>query len=505
MRTRRPVVTLWVVCICLLAVLHFVHLQADFPNYSRWMDWSKYTDEGGYANAAIQHFLRGHWYVPGDLNTVAAVPVWPVILWMLFHFTGVSMLAARALVGVLFCCNLGLSYLFIRKEQPQWTALLTCSLIATSSFLWCFSRLAILEPLLICLTLMALLVGRRIGELDASKKRRSAAVVLGVLLCLMILTKTTAVFLIPAVLYSTWHPLRTRPRAALTCLGISGVVAVSLWLLYFFAWVHPHLLADYQYFFKMNVYAKPHRWRGWLRVVGNVLRATFWIGRPLVWAFIILGLSTIVLARRTWTSPAFGSSCVAIGGYLLFIIHINNAQPRYYAVIAFFLIFATSIALRELVQVRKLLGIALLVLCMIGMGKGLWEIGGYILYPEYTFVNAAKGIVSYVDRHPNGNRLVVSVSGNDLSLMTGLPSVCDEFGTMPLREKIALYKPGWYAAWDDLDPALLADLRSQYSVEAVAAFNAFDDDDRDTLVLYKLMPARPGTSYYKNEIYHQMP
>jgi hypothetical protein len=196
---------------------------------------------------------------------------------------------------------------------------------------------------------------------------------------------------------------------------------------------------------------------------------------------------------------------VAIGGYLLFIIHINNAQPRYYAVIAFFLIFATSIALRELVQVRKLLGIALLVLCMIGMGKGLWEIGGYILYPEYTFVNAAKGIVSYVDRHPNGNRLVVSVSGNDLSLMTGLPSVCDEFGTMPLREKIALYKPGWYAAWDDLDPALLADLRSQYSVEAVAAFNAFDDDDRDTLVLYKLMPARPGTSYYKNEIYHQMP
>jgi hypothetical protein len=42
-------------------------------------------------------------------------------------------------------------------------------------------------------------------------------------------------------------------------------------------------------------------------------------------------------------------------------------------------------------------------------------------------------------------------------------------------------------------------------VEAVAAFNAFDDDDRDTLVLYQLIPAAPGKSYYKNKIYHQMP
>ncbi len=129
------------------------------------------------------------------------------------------------------------------------------------------------------------------------------------------------------------------------------------------------------------------------------------------------------------------------------------------------------------------------------MAKGTWEIGGYLLYPEYTFVNAAKGITAYVDNHPNGNRLLVSVSGNDISLITGLPSLCDDFGTMALPQKLALYRPGWYAAWDDLDPVLLADLRTQYSVEAVAAFNAFDDDDRDTLVLYKLIPAAPGTSY----------
>ncbi|MES2390619.1 MAG: hypothetical protein V4555_03185, partial [Acidobacteriota bacterium] len=38
--------------------LHFLHLTADFPNHSPWVDWSKYTDEGWYGDAAIRHFLQ---------------------------------------------------------------------------------------------------------------------------------------------------------------------------------------------------------------------------------------------------------------------------------------------------------------------------------------------------------------------------------------------------------------------------------------------------------------
>ena len=37
---------------------HFLHLTADFPNNSPWMDWAKYTDEGWYGDAAIRHFIR---------------------------------------------------------------------------------------------------------------------------------------------------------------------------------------------------------------------------------------------------------------------------------------------------------------------------------------------------------------------------------------------------------------------------------------------------------------
>src|ERR1700676_1408294 len=77
--------------------LHALHLDADFPNNSPWMDWSKYTDEGWYGDAAIRHFQRGHWYVPGDFNPAAALPIWPLLEAPLFRFTGVSLAAARAL------------------------------------------------------------------------------------------------------------------------------------------------------------------------------------------------------------------------------------------------------------------------------------------------------------------------------------------------------------------------------------------------------------------------
>ena len=78
-------------------VLHALHLKADFPNHSPWVDWAKYTDEGWYGDAAIRHFQLGHWYVPGDFNPAAALPVWPLLEAALFRFTGVNLVAARGL------------------------------------------------------------------------------------------------------------------------------------------------------------------------------------------------------------------------------------------------------------------------------------------------------------------------------------------------------------------------------------------------------------------------
>jgi len=55
-----------------------------------------------------------------------------------------------------------------------------------------------------------------------------------------------------------------------------------------------------------------------------------------------------------------------------------------------------------------------------------------------------------------------------------------------------VYRPGWYATWNDVDPGTLADLSTHFSAEQVASFHAFDDPDRDVLVLFKLHPLPNG-------------
>src|ERR1700692_416283 len=148
---------IWLVAIVAFAVAHLLHLRADFPNYSPWYsDWAKYTDEGWYGNAAVRAHLFGNWYLPGDFNPAPAVPVWPFLEWVLLFFTGVTVQAARGLAVAFFFANLLLSYLLLRVSGPRWAGLLAVTLMATSPFLYCFSRLAILEPMLIAFTLAAL-------------------------------------------------------------------------------------------------------------------------------------------------------------------------------------------------------------------------------------------------------------------------------------------------------------------------------------------------------------
>ena len=90
--------------------LHFLHLDADFPNHSPWVDWSKYTDEGWYGDAAIRHYLTGHWYWKGDFNPAVALPVWPALEWVFFKFAGVSTYSARTLALLMFGVTLVAMY-----------------------------------------------------------------------------------------------------------------------------------------------------------------------------------------------------------------------------------------------------------------------------------------------------------------------------------------------------------------------------------------------------------
>jgi hypothetical protein len=107
-------------------------------------------------------------------------------------------------------------------------------------------------------------------------------------------------------------------------------------------------------------------------------------------------------------------------------------------------------------------------------------------------VPAVENLTRYIDQHPNGNRLLLSTSSDEITLISRLPTICDDFGTQDLVSKLKVYQPGWFATWNVVDPGTLEDLHSHYSLEQVASFRALDHPDRNLLVLFKLRPLPHG-------------
>jgi hypothetical protein len=231
-----------------------------------------------------------------------------------------------------------------------------------------------------------------------------------------------------------------------------------------------------------------------------------------------LGAALLVLSaiffRGLWRNPLILASFVASAGYIFFIGWHNNMQPRYYQTLAWPLVFSIALATQALftearsldhsaAKIARPLAYATLALAAISSAVNVYQILRWTRHPEYTWITAADQLTRYIDQHPNGNRLLLSISGDNITLITHLPAICDDFGTWDLPLRIHNYRPGWYAAWNELDPGTLEDLHTQYSLERVATFHAFDDPDRDQLVLYKLHLLPVARQHYNQAIEEQ--
>jgi hypothetical protein len=548
--SRRWLYGIWLVLIAGFAVVHALNLRADFPNHSPWyMDWAKYTDEGWYGNAAIRAHLFGSWYLPGDFNPAPAVPVWPFLEWILFFFTGVTVQAARGLAIAFFFANLLLSYLLLKARGPRWMALFALTLLATSPFLYCFSRLAILEPMLTALTLAALNLAIRLPRL---RRPVWASVLIGLLFTLMMLTKTTALFLLPALGWAMVLPLWKRRKIAPWALTIAercALAAAAAFAVTFGLWMALvagfGFLPDYKYLFFVNTYIKPAEFYWPLMSFWWSFHGGLWVDHilmPLAAALVLAAAVTgmgfagrVAWGRKLLLDPVFGASVLAVAGYILFMTYQNHPQPRYFAVVAFFGFFVVAQGAEALLgqsaQPRiqssaqpdaqsgqdgmrlpptRLLGWGVIALAAVAAGiNGAWTLN-YATHPEYTFVDAAARLANYIDAHPNGKRLLVSISGDQITLIAHVPALCDDFGTptpaMPdLVSKLAYYQPGWWATWNDIDAGTLEDIHNRYSLEQVAGFRILDDPERNFLVLFKLHPLPGGRTRSPSEQNLQVP
>ncbi len=498
--------------------LHFVHLRADFPNHSIWMDWAKYTDEGWYGDAAIRHSQLGYWHVPGDFNPAAALPVWPLIELAVFRVTGVSLLAARALTVTVFGLCLLCCYALIRRwaglQRATLAPAIAVVLLAVSPFCFAFMRMAILEPLLILMTLGALLTASVAGDaqwygdslrevLGERRNVRSAAwaAALGLLLPAMVLTKTTAVFLFPAVFWMLWAASGYRAKPFLRVAVVAGVAGATAWGGYYGFFVRPRYLVDYHYLFTANAYTGITRATFW-PVLYEALSDGTWMGATLYGLALvsIVGTVAVLCRRRFHACPLSAALMLWTFGYGAFLAYHDNLQPRYYLVLAVPLTMLVAIAFDAvldrarttdgamsgvwLARAAGLVGGAALLFATV---RGARQTVEFVLHPEYTFLSAANRVRDEVNQGPAGHsRLLLSVSGSDISLMTGVPSICDIFGSATLYERLAMYKPGWFATWDFVDDDDMEALAPMYRLVRVGAFPAYDDPERNLLILYRL-------------------
>lgn len=264
--------------------------------------------------------------------------------------------------------------------------------------------------------------------------------------------------------------------------------------------VHAGLVRDYRYLFFINTYPKPTQ-RIWPLVsFWWSFHGGLWIDHILVPLAGLVVVGAIVGWRSPWgwrllADPVFGASVLAVAGYILFMTVQNHPQARYFTVVAFFCMFLVALGADALLGATgraPQFGLGLVaVVAGAALLNGAWTLS-YALHPEYTFVDAAHEMARFVDQHPNRNRLLVSSSGDELALIGHVPALCDDFGTLPLHDKIEVYQPGWFATWNGIDAGTLADLHTHFSLEQAASFRAFDDPQRNRLVLFKLHPLRDG-------------
>ena len=510
-RLRRWGAAAWVLAIVGFAALHAWHLRADFPNGSPWVfDWAKYTDEGWYGAAAVRAHLFGHWYLAGDFNTAVAMPVWPFAEWVLFFFTGVTVEAARGLAIGCFVASIALTYLLLRRSgsrsqagdkelrTPAWVALLGVTLAVTSPYLYCFDRLAILEPLETTLLLAML---NMVVRLPGLSRPVMSSIGIGLLFALTLLTKTNAFFLAPAVGWAMVVPLWDRRKVALRCALVAGCTAAVAYGAWMAVVERAGLMRDYNYFFfSANDYMKPTEFYWPVVAFWWSLHGMLWVDHSLVLLAGALALGAAIAWRTGWGrgmrhDPVFGAAVLGILGMVLFMTLRNHPQPRYFTVPAFFVCIIVALGagtLTERAGRERRLGWIAVAAAVAAAGVHGVETIGYATHPEYTWVNAATQLTQYIDTHPNGKRLMVATSGDEITLITHLPAICDELRTDDLAANIERYEPGWFSSWNDIDPNTLAKLHTRYSLEQVASFGAFDDPERNVLALFKLHPLTGG-------------
>ena len=480
--------------LALLAVAGFLHLSADFPNYSRWAgDAAKFTDEGWWASGAIRHTLTGHWIVPGDYNPIFAVPLWPLLLSLVFHFSGVSVDAARALAfAFTIGTMLAAGALFARSRstslQTSAFAPLFMLLLLSSPILFFFSRLAILEPALIFFLTVAAL-----AAYSPAPPALLRAILCGVLFTCAVLMKSSAIFVAPAIYFLLWFPHRALFAAAglerlraIRSLVLPGVTFAILYGLYYLLVLRTHPLDIHVFYHETSPQLS-------LQSVRKAVRIVY---RCYTWVDSIVFPATVLALALSWRripvifrNPLAGFAVLFFLGYSCFMVLHFDAEPHYFPVLVLPIILFAMLVLDDLrvsnALVFRAFAAVLALAAVVNIGYDLRTLAR----PEYTLRDSAQRLRDILLANAaSASPEVIGHGSMESSLFTHLPAL-DDLGSLTIDQRIALYHPGYVLAWSTETGVWSSpEITSVYRILPVARFPAFDNPERNALLLFRIEP-----------------
>jgi hypothetical protein len=461
--------------------LRFVHLEADFPYQINWSG-DLYTDEGWYSNNAIAHALTGRWIIEGDFNPIVSLPVFPLAQAGAFNLLGFGLTTARiteVVFSILVCM---LSYRLVTRMADGLSGLATLFLLSTNFTIFAFSRLAILELPMTALTLVSLLLA-----VSTRGPRALNLALASLAFCLATLTKTTALFGLPSLLYLIWTVQPSGRKGLLAASAALALVAMVLGVYYAIADAgDPESVA----LFATTEFTP--RLEGTLPSIGWALGRTVWNGLVLdrlAYPLAMLSLPVfLVVSRRARTDRlviactlwiAISFAALAVRGYL---------PPRYYLPLSVPMACLLGVmAVRAFQALRPSPRSYVPLVLLAGIGAvNLIGIARLLASPQFSFIEMAQDVEAQIEAH-GGDPLLIGNMANSISLATGLASINSELGTRDLSWKLEKYRPGYYLALGEEKPTV-RELSEVYELQPLASYDVFGNYYNGKQVqLYKLI------------------
>lgn len=462
-------VTRWMITSAIvgLSILRFLHIEADFPSGLNWSG-DLYTDEGWYSSGAIALTTTGQWLVEGDFNPIVNMPMLHVILAGVFRIAGMSLASARFTIVAWSLAVTACTYILVTRFEGKLAGGIAALVLSANFTLFAYSRLTLNEIPMMGWLLLSILM--------ATSQPSIMAVLASAVFCsAAILTKPTAVFAVPVLLYAIWH--RTSDQKSFAKTSMLFLLLVAALAGGYHVWASVHSPMDYSYFNSLNL--EPRLSLAPRSLVWNAMR-TVWHSLPLYPIFFPLATASalwlLYKKSRTRSSPVLWIAILWMTGYSLILAASSYHPPRYFIplVIPMALLVALVSSRRtskgdstKAVWFARFFVLAALLLNLV-------KIIRYVGSPEYSFIRMANDIRIRTQAGERGNDALLGNLAHSIGLATGLRPFNDRLGWLDLTDRLEMYSPDYYISLGVYE-GLNQTIAQTHELELLATYDVFEN------------------------------